>query len=171
MQDYLSRARVAHHCFFKPLIPARLADTMHGAPMPCHDVAAPYVSTYVRSCCVMGLGILIWISLQPSVLNRICACVVRVCVCVCVCVCIHLACTDVLVCVCVCVIQGMSLYKKLVDTGASTLTWATHTTPYKLGAQYVYPLVQPIADPAVDKIASSKLVQETLGYWKPVAAA
>jgi hypothetical protein len=72
---------------------------------------------------------------------------------------------------CVVSLQGMSLYKKLIDTGASTLTWATHTTPYKLGAQYVYPIVQPIADPAVDKLASSKIVQETIGYWKPVAAA
>lgn len=36
--------------------------------------------------------------------------------------------------------------------GASTLGWASTTTPYKLSAQYLYPLVQTMADPALEKV-------------------
>lgn len=64
-------------------------------------------------------------------------------------------------------IVSWTLYKKAVDTGASTLSWASHTTPYKLGAQYVYPLVQPVADPALDKFSNSKVINDAVGYWKP----
>lgn len=64
-----------------------------------------------------------------------------------------------------------TLYKKFIDTGASTLSWASSTTPYKLGAQYVYPLVQPVADPTLDKFNKSKVIQEAVGYWKPTAEA
>ena len=40
------------------------------------------------------------------------------------------------------VLQGMPLYSKVLSSGASTLSWATTTTPYRLGAQYMYPHVQ-----------------------------
>lgn len=59
--------------------------------------------------------------------------------------------------------QNLSLYKRAVDTGVSTLTWATSTTPYKLGAQYVYPLVQvrhmsnPLAFPTMERLGKSQL--------------
>ncbi|KAJ9531006.1 oil globule associated protein [Haematococcus lacustris] len=63
------------------------------------------------------------------------------------------------------------LYSKVVSTGVSTLSWATTTMPYKLGAQYMYPLVQPVADPALAKITNSKVINGTLSYWKPTASA
>ncbi|GFH25691.1 oil globule associated protein [Haematococcus lacustris] len=67
--------------------------------------------------------------------------------------------------------QSWPLYSKVVSTGVSTLSWATTTTPYKLGAQYMYPLVQPVADPALAKITNSKVINGTLSYWKPTASA
>mmetsp|Transcript_23881 Transcript_23881/g.60821 ORF Transcript_23881/g.60821 Transcript_23881/m.60821 type:complete len:280 (-) Transcript_23881:888-1727(-) len=63
------------------------------------------------------------------------------------------------------------LYKRVVDTGVSTLSWATTLPPYKLGAQYVYPWVQPVADPALSRLSSSKVVNDTLQFWKPTAIA
>lgn len=38
--------------------------------------------------------------------------------------------------------QGSGVYKYAVDTSASTWGWATSTFPYRLSAQYLYPLVQ-----------------------------
>ncbi|EFJ40256.1 hypothetical protein VOLCADRAFT_108237 [Volvox carteri f. nagariensis] len=63
------------------------------------------------------------------------------------------------------------VYKRSVSLGATTLGWATTTTPYKLGAQYLYPMVQSVADPALEKVAKSTYVNATLKYWAPVAAA
>ncbi|KAG2488777.1 hypothetical protein HYH03_012774 [Edaphochlamys debaryana] len=63
------------------------------------------------------------------------------------------------------------LYKRSVSLGASTLGWAATTTPYKLGATYLYPFVQTVADPALDKVAKSTYINATLKYWAPVAAA
>ncbi|KXZ49723.1 hypothetical protein GPECTOR_20g580 [Gonium pectorale] len=63
------------------------------------------------------------------------------------------------------------LYKRSVSLGASTLGWAASTTPYRLGAAYLYPLLQPVADPALDKVSKSSYVNATLKYWAPVAAA
>ncbi|KAJ9515661.1 hypothetical protein QJQ45_002709 [Haematococcus lacustris] len=63
------------------------------------------------------------------------------------------------------------LYSKVVATGVSTLSWAATTTPYKLGAQYMYPLVKPVADPALAKLTNSKVIADTLDYWKPTASA
>ncbi|GIL87319.1 hypothetical protein Vretifemale_15400 [Volvox reticuliferus] len=66
---------------------------------------------------------------------------------------------------------GSNMYKHSVNLGASTLDWATTTTPYKLGAQYLYPIVQPVADPALEKVTKSTYINATLKYWSPVAAA
>ncbi|GFR40313.1 hypothetical protein Agub_g848 [Astrephomene gubernaculifera] len=63
------------------------------------------------------------------------------------------------------------LYKRSLTLGASTLGWATTTVPYKLGAQYLYPLVQPVADPALEKVSKSTYVNAALKYWAPQAAA
>eukprot|EP00199_Chlamydomonas_sp_CCMP681_P005453 CAMPEP_0119107906 /NCGR_PEP_ID=MMETSP1180-20130426/12297_1 /TAXON_ID=3052 ORGANISM="Chlamydomonas cf sp, Strain CCMP681" /NCGR_SAMPLE_ID=MMETSP1180 /ASSEMBLY_ACC=CAM_ASM_000741 /LENGTH=254 /DNA_ID=CAMNT_0007093455 /DNA_START=123 /DNA_END=887 /DNA_ORIENTATION=- len=65
---------------------------------------------------------------------------------------------------------GWTLYKRVVDTGVDTLTWATTTMPYKLGAKHVYPLVQPVAEPALDRLTGSKVISSAVGYWKPTAA-
>lgn len=48
-------------------------------------------------------------------------------------------------------------YKSALNTTASTLTYASTTTPYKLGAQYVYPIVKPVAEPAITKVTHSKI--------------
>ncbi|GLC44280.1 hypothetical protein PLESTB_000760500 [Pleodorina starrii] len=66
---------------------------------------------------------------------------------------------------------GSHLYKRSVSLGASTLGWATTTVPYKLGAQYLYPIVKPVADPALEKVSKSTYVNATLKFWAPVAAA
>jgi len=63
------------------------------------------------------------------------------------------------------------LYSVVVNQGANTLKWATSTTPYRLGAQLVYPLVQPVADPALTRINNSKVINAALQYWKPTATA
>lgn len=68
-------------------------------------------------------------------------------------------------------IVSWKLYKTAVDTGASTLSWATSTLPYKLGAQYVYPFVQPFADPAIANISKSDVYKNVTSYWKPAIAA
>nr|AEW43286.1 major lipid droplet protein [Dunaliella parva] len=60
-----------------------------------------------------------------------------------------------------------SLYKFSVDSGFSAWGWAKSTTPYKLGMQYLYPIVQPVADPAIHKVSSSKVVNSVLDYWAP----
>ncbi len=42
--------------------------------------------------------------------------------------------------------------------------------PHRLGAQYLYPMVQPVADPAISKVSNSKVVKEVVDYWSPHAA-
>lgn len=64
-----------------------------------------------------------------------------------------------------------ALYKKVFDSTLGVFEFAETTTPYKLSATYVYPVVKPVADPAVEKLSKSKVVTETLSYWKPKAAA
>lgn len=59
------------------------------------------------------------------------------------------------------------LYKKSVDLGSSTVTWATGTLPYKLSKQYLYPVIQPVADPAYNNITKSQVVNKVVDYWKP----
>jgi len=61
------------------------------------------------------------------------------------------------------------MYKTALDTTRSTLSFAATTTPYKLGAQYLYPLVQPVADPTISKVSNSKVFHAVVDYWKPVA--
>ena len=69
------------------------------------------------------------------------------------------------------VMQASPLYKRSLTAGASTLLWASTTTPYKLSAQYLYPYVQPIADPALEKLAKSEYITMAVDYWKPAAQA
>eukprot|EP00198_Chlamydomonas_reinhardtii_P008331 XP_001697668.1 hypothetical protein CHLREDRAFT_192823 [Chlamydomonas reinhardtii] len=64
-----------------------------------------------------------------------------------------------------------ALYRYGVSVGASTLGWATSTTPYKLSAAYLYPLVQPVADPALDKVSKSTYVNAAIKYWAPAPVA
>lgn len=59
-------------------------------------------------------------------------------------------------------------YKAALDLTASTLAYAASTTPYKLSARYMYPVVQPVAEPAITKVTQSKIVSNTVQYWKPV---
>eukprot|EP00798_Chlamydomonas_sp_ICE-L_P007780 gene7780-967_t len=61
-----------------------------------------------------------------------------------------------------------SLYKKVLDTTASTLGYATTTTPYRLGVSYLYPFIQPYSEPALDTVSKSKVVNEVMDFWKPV---
>lgn len=63
-----------------------------------------------------------------------------------------------------------SYYKRAFDFGTSTLSWATTTTPYKLSTKYVYPWVEPVAAPALEKINGSKSVDSAISYWKPAAS-
>lgn len=63
-----------------------------------------------------------------------------------------------------------SYYKRVFDFGTSTLSWATTTTPYKLSTKYVYPWVEPVAAPAIEKISGSKSVDSAISYWKPAAS-
>ncbi|KAG2438280.1 hypothetical protein HYH02_010978 [Chlamydomonas schloesseri] len=69
------------------------------------------------------------------------------------------------------VLVHSALYRYGLSVGASTVAWATSTTPYKLSATYLYPLVQPVADPALDKVSKSTYVNAAIKYWAPVAAA
>ncbi|KAF5841012.1 major lipid droplet protein [Dunaliella salina] len=64
-------------------------------------------------------------------------------------------------------VVSSGLYKFAVDSSLSTWHWITDSSPYKLGAQYLYPIVQPVADPTLDKFAHSQVVNSTLDYWKP----
>lgn len=59
------------------------------------------------------------------------------------------------------------LYKTSVDLTANTLSWATGTLPYKLSKQYLYPVIQPIADPAYNNFTRSQAVNKVADYWKP----
>ena len=52
------------------------------------------------------------------------------------------------------------LYKMTFDTTFSTLGWASSSTPYRLGAQLIYPFVQPVADPAFETVNKSKVVHQ-----------
>ena len=52
------------------------------------------------------------------------------------------------------------LYKSALDTTYSTLGWASTSTPYRLGAQLLYPWVQPVADPALETLNKSKVVHQ-----------
>uniref|UniRef100_A0A6U2HWX8 Uncharacterized protein n=1 Tax=Chlamydomonas euryale TaxID=1486919 RepID=A0A6U2HWX8_9CHLO len=61
------------------------------------------------------------------------------------------------------------LYKRVVDGTASTLSFATRTTPYRLGATYLYPWVQPVADPAFDRVSNSIFVGQVMEYWRPAS--
>lgn len=63
------------------------------------------------------------------------------------------------------------LYKSVLDHTAHTIGYATSTTPYKLGAQYLYPMVSPVADPTIAKVANSKSISAAFDYWKPAAVA
>jgi len=62
-------------------------------------------------------------------------------------------------------------YARAVQTTTGTLCYAATTTPYRLGAQYVYPLVSPYADPALRSVSGSKAVQQAVEYWRPTAPA
>lgn len=62
------------------------------------------------------------------------------------------------------------VYAAVIDRTASTLTFATTTTPYKLGAQYLYPIVKPVADPAITTVSHSRVVNQVVEYWRPTAA-
>lgn len=67
--------------------------------------------------------------------------------------------------------QGSPYYKKAVDTGASTLGWVEGLTLYKMGGKYLYPIVQPVADPALEKLSRSQAVTKLVDYWQPALAA
>ncbi len=56
--------------------------------------------------------------------------------------------------------QTSPLYKFTFDTTFSTLGWATTSVPYRLGAQLIYPFVQPVADPAIETVNKSKVVHQ-----------
>mmetsp|Transcript_76515 Transcript_76515/g.169046 ORF Transcript_76515/g.169046 Transcript_76515/m.169046 type:complete len:275 (-) Transcript_76515:312-1136(-) len=62
------------------------------------------------------------------------------------------------------------VYKSLLARTAGMFSYAAGTTPYKLGAQYFWPVVQPIADPAISKVSQSKVATSFVGYWTPVSA-
>lgn len=65
---------------------------------------------------------------------------------------------------------GTPLYKLFFHGTAETINYAATTTPYKLGAQYLYPIVQPVADPAITKVTHSKVIGQVMDYWKPAPA-
>nr|AEW43284.1 major lipid droplet protein [Dunaliella salina] len=64
-------------------------------------------------------------------------------------------------------VVSWNLYKFAVDSSLTTWHWITDSSPYKLGAQYLYPIVQPVADPTLDKFTHSQVINSTLDYWKP----
>ncbi|KAG1672200.1 hypothetical protein FOA52_002900 [Chlamydomonas sp. UWO 241] len=66
---------------------------------------------------------------------------------------------------------GAPLYRTLVDRTSASISYATTTTPYKLGAHYLYPLVRPVADPAISTLTTSKVYGNVTTYWRPAAIA
>jgi hypothetical protein len=66
---------------------------------------------------------------------------------------------------------GAPLYKTLLDRTSASLAYAATTTPYKLGAQYLYPMVSPYADPAISTLTASKVYGSVATYWRPAAIA
>lgn len=36
--------------------------------------------------------------------------------------------------------------------------------------RYVYPVLQPVADPAIEKVTKSKVINQTVEFWKPKSA-
>lgn len=63
-----------------------------------------------------------------------------------------------------------NLYKSTLETAMSALGWASATTPYRMSAYYLYPWVQPVADPALETVGKSQVVNQVVDYWKPVKA-
>lgn len=59
------------------------------------------------------------------------------------------------------------VYKSMLERASLTLNYASGTTPYKLSAQYLWPMVQPIADPAINKVSQSKVAATMKDYWSP----
>ena len=61
------------------------------------------------------------------------------------------------------------MYKKAYDSSNNLLGAAQDTTVYKQTVKRIYPVVAPIADPAIEKI--QPYYKTTVEYWKPVSAA
>ena len=61
------------------------------------------------------------------------------------------------------------VYKSVVDGTSCTLSWAEGTTTYKLAAQYLYPRIAPVANPALDNLAKNEYVNKMVSYWRPCA--
>lgn len=64
-------------------------------------------------------------------------------------------------------VVSWGLYSTALDLGKSAWGWISESYPYRLGAQYLYPLVQPVADPTLAKLTKSKIINSTLDFWKP----
>lgn len=60
-------------------------------------------------------------------------------------------------------------YKKAYETVGTTVAAAQSTTVYKRSVDVVYPYVKPVAEPALQKISSSKYVAAAVAHVQPVA--
>lgn len=54
-------------------------------------------------------------------------------------------------------------YKKAVELGAATVTWASTTYPAQLSKQILYPYLEP----AYNKVSNSSYLKSVVEYWKP----
>jgi hypothetical protein len=65
--------------------------------------------------------------------------------------------------------QNNQYYKKAYETVGTTVAAAQSTTVYKRSVDVVYPYVKPVAEPAMQKISSSKYVAAAVAHVQPVA--
>lgn len=65
--------------------------------------------------------------------------------------------------------QKQPLYKKAYDSSNNLIAHAQETAVYKEASKRIYPVVAPIADPAIEKL--QPYYDSTVEYFKPVSAA
>lgn len=65
-------------------------------------------------------------------------------------------------------IVSSALYNRAVETAAEMLQRVTETSLFKVAAERLYPAISGVADPALQRIASSAYTRAVIEHLKPI---